>query len=138
MDPKNPPFTSQVSSYQRHTLSGAHIREVAESEAKTFLSRHSTPLAQQHLRLALGAFEDDGSLVGVLAITGPPDCVATIHLAVTPERRRLRLGTDLVHTVAADHAQMLGPRPRFCPAITADALQSLRSSIKLVHPSPGP
>lgn len=129
MDSKSAPVTRHGAHHQRQTLSGAHIRVLEESEARVFLSRHSTPLLQQPIRLALGAFEDSGSLLGVLAITGPPDCVATIHLAITPERRRLKLGTDLVHTVTTDHPEMLGRRPRFCRAITPEIAERLRTSI---------
>jgi hypothetical protein len=130
---QNTAVTCQDSPHRRHTLSGAQVREVAESDARAFLSRHSAPLTHQPIRLALGAFEDNGSLVGVLAITGPPDCVATIHLAIVPERRRLKLGTDLLHTVAAYHCDMVGPRPRFCAAVGPEAAERLRASI---DPSP--
>lgn len=128
MEPKRAPSTSHHTPHRRHTLSGAHIRELAEPEARLFLSRHSAPLTEQQIRLALGAFEDSGGLLGVLAVTGPPDCVATVHLAVVPERRRLKLGTDLMHTVVADHAHALGPRPKFCAAIAPEAVDALRRS----------
>ena len=129
MDAKIASHANQEAHHRHQTLSGAHIREVPDSEAREFFSRHSTPLVQRSIRLALGAFEENGSLIGALAITGPPDCVATIHLAISPERRLLKLGTDLVHTVVADHPQVLGPRPRFCPAISPDAARRLRTAI---------
>ena len=45
------------------------------------------------VRIALGAFEDNGDLVGVLAVTGSPPAVGSVYLAITPERRRLKLAT---------------------------------------------
>lgn len=131
VEPKTTSATSRGAhsdqALRRHTLSGAHIRPLSESEARAFLDRNGTPMLQP-APIALGAFEDNGALVGVLAVTGSPPAVSTIHLAITPERRRLKLATDLVQTLAADH---LGPKWQFrlCRAIHPDIAKGLQAWI---------
>jgi len=131
MEPKMTPVTSlraqKRQALWRQTLSGAHVRPLSEPDAKAFLERNSAPMLQP-VQIALGAFEDNGDLVGVLAVTGSPPAVGTIHLAITPERRRLKLATDLVQTLAADH---LGPSRHFniCRAIHPDTAQALHAWI---------
>jgi hypothetical protein len=111
-----------------HTLSGVHIREVPEPTARAFLSRLEAPVLEP-VRFALGAFEGDDTLVGVLTVTGPTPASATIHVAVTPERRGLKISTDLVQTLAVDHRPAVGPHPRFCRALDPDTAERLRTHI---------
>ena len=127
MEPKTTPITSLQAHNRYQTLSGAHIRPLPEPDAKAFLDRNGAPMLQP-IRIALGAFEDNGDLVGVLAVTGSPPAVGTVHLAITPERRRLRLATDLVQTLAADH---LGPgwHLNVCRAIHPDTAEALQTWI---------
>lgn len=127
MEPKTTPVTSVRVHSRRQTLSGAHIRPLSEPDANAFLERKGAPRLSP-VRIALGAFEDNGDLVGVLAVTGPPPAVGTVHVAITPERRRLKLATDLVQTLAADH---FGPgwHLNICRAIDPDAAEALQSWI---------
>lgn len=84
------------------TLSGAQIQLLPANSAKTFLQRHDQ-CPRQPIGFALGAFEDSGSLIGVLAIQAETPTTANILLAVAPERRRLKIATDLVHTFTAQY-----------------------------------
>jgi hypothetical protein len=129
VDRKNAPVTALGASIWRSTLSGAQVRQLSDAGAKDFLTRYSAPLVEQAIRLALGAYDDSGSLIGVLVLTGPSNCVATVHLAVVPERRRLKLGTDLLHAVAADYPEILGRRPRLCPAIPPEIAEGLCAAL---------
>jgi hypothetical protein len=81
-------------------------------------------------RLTLGAFEDNGDLVGVLAVTGSSVGAATIHVAVSPERRRLKLATDLVQTLVSDHRERIGRPYRFCNSVVVEAARALTASIE--------
>jgi hypothetical protein len=126
--PKTTTRREPRSPWPRQTLSGAQVREIPETLAQTFLSRHSAPVLQAS-RLTLGAFEDSGALVGVLAVTGSSVEAATIHVVVTPERRRLKLATDLVQTLASDHTERIGRTYKFCNAVAVEAASVLRASI---------
>jgi hypothetical protein len=127
VDPKTTPVTSLQAHNRRQTLSGAHIRPLSEPDAKAFLDRNGAAMLPP-VRIALGAFEDNRDLVGVLAVTGSTPGVGTVHVAITPERRRLKLATDLFQTFAADH---LGPgwHLNICRAIDADIAQALQTWI---------
>lgn len=127
MKPKTTPVTSLQARNRYQTLSGAHIRPLPERDVKAFLDRNGAPMTQP-VRIALGAFEDNGDLVGVLAVTGSPPAVGTVHLAIRPERRRLKLATDLVQTLAAGH---LGPQwhLRVCRTLDADTAEVLQTWI---------
>jgi hypothetical protein len=106
----------------RATLSGAHVRPVSTEDAAQLLKRLGLSTSDR-LALALGALDDNGGMVGVLA-TGPWTAVGTnVWVAVTPERRRLKVGTDLVDTLIADHAGVLSAllvfrHPANCPIST--------------------
>jgi hypothetical protein len=67
--------------------------------------------------------------LGVLAVTGSSVEAATIHVVVAPERRRLKLATDLVQTLASDHTERIGRTYRFCNAVPVEAARVLKASI---------
>jgi len=125
VEPKTTPITSLQAHNRYHTLSGAHIRPLPEPDAKAFLDRIGAPMLQA-VRIALGAFEDNGDLVGVLAVTGSPPAVGTVHVAITPERRRLKLATDLLQTLVAGHPEP-GWHLHVCRAIDPDTAQALQT-----------
>lgn len=76
------------------TLSGAHIRRIELSSAVSLLARSGLDTDRQ-LRQALGAFEPPSDLIGVVATVGGAVTTSLI-VAVVPERRRLKVGTDLI------------------------------------------
>jgi hypothetical protein len=134
VDAKTTPVTSLPRCTPRQTLSGAHIRHLPPEDACAFLHRLSV---QPHppMHVALGAFEDNGSLVGVVALSGSAARRTTIHLAVTPERRRLKIGTDLLQTLVTDHPRTLGAHVQLCPSVDAYLTGSLW---QCVGPDPKP
>src|ERR1039458_8253820 len=77
--------------------SGVRIETIGVGTALTFLERLGkkvgAPGTPDH---AWGAFQDAATLIGVavLAISGPSTGYACV--AVVPERRRLRVGSDLL------------------------------------------
>jgi hypothetical protein len=127
-EPKTTPVTSLEARRPCQTLSGAHIRELSDTATKEFLQRMSTPMMEP-IRMALGAFEDSGALVGVLAVTGSAGCVSTVHVAVSADRRRLKIGTDLLSALVADDLNHVGTPLRLCRAINADAAAALRTQL---------
>ena len=133
MDNKTAAITTVERRNGFHTLSGAHIHPVSERDVRDFLARLSTPLLQS-VPVALGAFEDDGTLVGVLAITGPEAGVGTVHIVVAPERRQLGIGTDLVQALFALPADRIGRPIRLCRAITAEIAERLEASFDIHKP----
>jgi hypothetical protein len=89
-------------------LSGAHVAPLPIDTALLLLRRLGLP-APDSLSLALGAYDDDGLAIGVLA-TGPLTVSRTsVWLGVTPECRRLRVATDLLDTLIVDHAGAISP-----------------------------
>jgi hypothetical protein len=103
----------------RPTISGAHLEPVSINAIDLFLSRLAVP-APPHLHLALGARDDDGQLVGVLAAGTLTATKTSIWIVVTPERRRLKIATDLFDTLTLDHrpsitAQLVFHHPAQCP-----------------------
>ena len=130
MESKTTPFASLEARWLCQTLSGVHIRELTEMVARGFLQRRSAHVPHP-IRLGLGAFEDNGALVGVLAVTGYADGVSIIHIAVSAERRRLKIGTDLFQALAADQLQTVGTNLRFCPAINSQFADALGAAVDL-------
>lgn len=135
MHAKSTPVTHLEARGGRHTLSGAHIRNLTEADTKAFLDRLSIPLMSSW-RLALGAFEDNGDLVGVLALTGTSPGMSTVHVAVVPERRCLKIATDLLQALATDHPDTVGRHLRLCQALPPQAAARLLESTGLRSPSP--
>jgi hypothetical protein len=98
------------------------------------LGRLALPAPQQ-VHLALGACDDEGQMVGLLA-AGPLTATATgVWMAVTPDRRRLKIATDLLDTAIVDHrvwitAQLVFHHPARCPTaasfITSTGLPAVR------------
>ena len=130
MESKTTPVASLEARQLCQTLSGVHIRELTDTVAEQFLQRRSAHVPHP-VRLGLGAFEDNGALVGVLAVTGSEDGVSIIHVAVSPERRRLKIGTDLVQALAAGHLHTVGANLRFCRAINSDSAKALGAWVDL-------
>jgi ribosomal protein S18 acetylase RimI-like enzyme len=130
VEPKTTPVASLEARRLCQTLSGVRIRELTETAAREFLRRRSSH-APHRIRLGLGAFEDNGALVGVLVVTGYADGNSIIHVAVSPERRRLKIGTDLVQALAAGHLHTVGANLRFCRAINSDSAEALGAEVDL-------
>jgi len=82
------------------TFSGARIADIPPARAQMFLASLDEPV-RRRIDLAIGAFQDDLQLigVGVVAITARR---ATTFVAVHPARRRLGVGSDLLHAILDD------------------------------------
>ena len=130
MESQTTPVASLEARQLCQTLSGVHIRELTDTVTRQFLQRRSAH-APHSIRLGLGAFEDNGALVGVLAVTGSADGVSIVHVAVSAERRRLKIGTDLVQALAAGHLHTVGANLRFCRAINSDSAKALGAWVDL-------
>jgi hypothetical protein len=130
VESKTTPVASLGARQLCQTLSGVHIRELTETVAREFLQRRSAHVPNP-IPQGLGAFEDNGALVGVLVVTGYADGESIIHIAVSPERRRLKIGTDLVQALAADYPHAVSANPRFCRAINSDSAKALGGAVDL-------
>jgi hypothetical protein len=86
---------------QRVTASGAKVDSIRPEQATAFLTRLCEPSAEP-IELALGAHEDDGTLIGVAAFGAVRRDHASLMVVVAPERRRLKVGTDLLHLLVVD------------------------------------
>jgi hypothetical protein len=80
------------------------------------------------IQLALAAHDDDGLVVGVLAAAPLTASKTTVWLAVRPERRRLKIATDLFDTLTIDyrtsiHDELVFQHGADCP-IAASFIQS--------------
>jgi GNAT superfamily N-acetyltransferase len=77
------------------TASGAHIDDVDPGVAAAFLARLGER-GPEPIATALGAFEDDGTLIGLAVFGTSTRERAWATVAVMPARRRLQVGTDLL------------------------------------------
>jgi hypothetical protein len=124
------PVTSRLGLPARQTLSGAHVGPLPSDAALFLLGRLGLP-APDRPSLTLGAYDDNGHAIGVLA-TGPLAVSRTnVWLAVTPECRRLGVATDLLDTLLVDHAGAIQPRLVFRHAANSPTAASFIDSIGL-------
>ena len=79
------------------TMSGAQVRPTSAGRARMFLACLDQPTSER-VDLALGAYEDDDTLIGV-AVLNQLNSHATGLVAVTPSRRHLGIGGDLLHAL---------------------------------------
>ena len=86
------------------TASGATLTAIPAETAEAFLARLGER-APEPLELALGAHEDDGTLIGVAAYGAVRANHGSLIVAVVPERRRLRVGSDLLQALLAAAAR---------------------------------
>jgi GNAT superfamily N-acetyltransferase len=86
------------------TTSGAKIATIPAETAEAFLARLGER-APDPIELALGAFEDELTLIGVAAYGAVKANHGSLIVAVAPERRRLGIGSDLLQTLLADAAR---------------------------------
>jgi hypothetical protein len=122
--------TSRLGPPARHTLSGARVGPLPSDAALLLLGRLGLP-APDRPRLALGAYDDDGLAIGVLATEPLTASRTSVWLAVTPECRRLRIATDLLDTLIVDHAGAIRPRLVFRHAANSPIAASFIESIGL-------
>jgi hypothetical protein len=78
------------------TLSGARLAPINPVQAGSFLA-HLGLRAPASLDTTFGAFEDNGALIGIAALEVPKLAAVSATVAVRPERRRLKVGSDLLH-----------------------------------------
>ena len=110
------------------TASGAKLTSVPAEAATALLARLGVP-APDSIECAIGAHQDDGTLIGVAALGAVRAANGSLVIAVVPERRRLKIGIDLLHAIVNDAARIGVRRFLVCyarGAVAADAL--LRSS----------
>ena len=87
--------------YRAVTASGAKIVAISAEAAEAFLARVSE--ASPGIEVALGALQDDGVLIGVAILgTAANRVQAPATVAVSPARRRLMVGSDLLHALLAE------------------------------------
>jgi GNAT superfamily N-acetyltransferase len=95
-EPDPPPPGPQQLRVPVLTLAGARIDHIPATVASTFLARQREAPWTGDIALAMGAVTDSGELVGVAVLAPPAAARAEAFIAVTPARRRLGIGTDLL------------------------------------------
>lgn len=89
------------------TSSGARIGRAQLRNVAGYLSRHGAPSDSSEHAGGWGAFETDGCQVGV-AVPDPVTRTRALgFIGVSPERRRLRVGADLL-AIGLDEAGAIG------------------------------
>ncbi len=78
------------------TLAGARVDRIPTGVAATFVARLADAAWTGDIDLAVGAVTDSGELVGIALLSPPHAEWAKALVAVTPARRRLGLGADLL------------------------------------------
>jgi GNAT superfamily N-acetyltransferase len=106
------------------TLAGARVDRIPTGVASTFVARLLDAAWTGDIDLAVGAVTDSGELVGVAVLSPPHAQWAKALVAVTPARRRLGLGADLL-LVLLDGAANRGLRSIAC-ALETDATPAQR------------
>jgi GNAT superfamily N-acetyltransferase len=91
------------------TLAGARVDRIPTGVASTFVARLPDAAWTGDIDLAVGAVTDSGELVAVAVLSPPDPDWAKALVAVTPARRRLGLGADLL-LVLVDGAANRGLR----------------------------
>ena len=91
------------------TISGARLKPIGVRPANTFISRFANQPLLPKDAVIYGAFEHGGQLIGVAAIWDINQTRASATVVVTPERRRLKVGTDLLDDLL-QHASGQGLR----------------------------
>ena len=86
------------------TQSGARIVAVTPEAAEGFLERIGVR-GPDEIWVALAAMQDDATMIGVAVLGDKPADLCRIMAAVPPERRRLHIGTDLLHVLLAEAMQ---------------------------------
>jgi len=94
------------------TASGAKIDAVSADAAEAFLARVEQR-APGDIDAALAALQDDGSIIGAAVLSAGLGGRMHGLVAVSPDRRRLRVGSDLLHALmlaaaARGHARVHG------------------------------
>jgi len=90
--------------WHRPTASGATLAAIPSEVAEAFLARLGEH-GPDSIEMALGAHEDDGTLMGVAAFGAVRGDHGSLIVAVVPERRRLNIGSDLLHALVAEAAR---------------------------------
>jgi len=86
------------------TASGAKLAAIPADVAEAFLARLGEH-GPASIEAALGAHEDSGTLIGVAAFGDVSADHGSFIVAVVPDRRRLKIGSDLLHALVADAAR---------------------------------
>jgi ribosomal protein S18 acetylase RimI-like enzyme len=81
--------------------------------------------------MALGAFEDSGALIGAVAIGMPSSRATSVGIAVTPERRRLKIGTDLFQALVVDHLPATSRQVVFSHPVSSEPAFGFLRSLEL-------
>jgi hypothetical protein len=111
------------------TLSGARLAPIDPGQAASFLA-HLGQRAPTPLDTTFGAFEDNGALIGVATLDTPKLCVVSATVAVRPERRRLKVGSDLLHLLIC-HAHRSNVRYVVFASAEATGIEAVARSLGL-------
>ena len=95
-EPHPPPPSRQDLPLPVLTRAGARVDRIPPTVAWTFLARLGDAAWTHDIDLALGALTDSGELAGVAVLSPPAPEWTSAYVAVTPARRRLGLGADLL------------------------------------------
>ncbi len=95
-DPQAPSPSRQDLHLPVLTLAGARVDRIPTGVASTFVARLPDAAWTGDIDLAVGAVTDSGELVGTALLSPPHAEWADALVAVTPARRRLGLGADLL------------------------------------------
>lgn len=123
-DPYAPSPSRQALRLPVLTLAGARVDRIPTTMASTFVARLPDAAWTGDIDLAVGAVTDSGELVGVALLSPPQKKWAKALVAVTPARRRLGVGADLL-LVLVDGAARRGLRGIAC-ALETDAAPAQR------------
>lgn len=110
---------------RRHpTRSGAKIVAVSTDAAEAFLGRVGVR-GPEEIWVALAALQDTGAMIGIAVLGASAADDGRVMIAVAPERRRLRVGSDLLDALATEAEERGVESLRLsypADAIAADAL----------------
>ncbi|MHB8246727.1 MAG: GNAT family N-acetyltransferase [Acidimicrobiales bacterium] len=85
------------------TVSGIRIGQLSAEAAEGFLAQAGVRIPLP-IDAALGAFDDEETIIGVAAIGCRANAGASLTVAVAPAWRRRRVGSDLLRSIVAEAA----------------------------------
>lgn len=85
------------------TTSGGTITTISREVANRFLARFDQPTTRSPT-VARGAFDEGHTLIGAATLTGRTDPSATLVIVVDPDRRKHKIGSDLLCAAVAQAA----------------------------------
>ena len=115
------------------STSGAGVSSISVEAAENLMAQADERLPGP-IDVAFGAVEDDGRLIGVAVLCSAAflTSVANATLVVSADRRRLNIGTDLMHRVVAEAGARRLSHLKISYPATAVAADAFLGSLGLV------